>query len=271
MRVSSSMAPLAALAVAVACGMADPAAADTAAYEALLTRYVSKGPAGVNLVDYGRWQSTAPDRAALDGFIKEQQAEKPSALARDRRFAYWANLYNAITVKVILDHYPVTSIRDIKSEGVWLDTKAFTGPWVAKRVTVEGRELSLDDIEHKILRPTFKDPRVHYSVNCASIGCPNLRPKAWHAETLEADLDAAARDYVNHPRGASVGSDGALTVSSIYSWFKVDFGGTDAGVIAHLKQYAEPALAEKLKQMPTIAADRYDWGINDTAGKKTGN
>jgi len=250
---------------------AGPAAAYTAAYEALLTRYVTKGPTGVNLVDYGRWQSAASDRAALENFIKDEQTQRPSTLERNQRFAYWANLYNAITVKVILDHYPVASIRDIKSEGVWLDPKAFTGPWVAKRVTVEGHELSLDDIEHKILRPIFKDPRVHYSVNCASLGCPNLRPKAWHAETLDADLDNAARDYVNNARAATVTPDGSLKVSSIYSWFKADFGGTDAGVIAHLKQYAQLALAERLKTVSTIAADSYDWGINDTAGKRIGN
>jgi Protein of unknown function, DUF547 len=142
---------------------------------------------------------------------------------------------------------------------------------VTKRVTVEGRELSLDEIEHSILRPTFRDPRVHYSVNCASIGCPNLRPKAWHAETLDADLDAAARAYVNHPRGASIGSDGGLTVSSIYSWFKADFGGTDAGVIAHFKKFAEPDLAKRLEMVSGIGADSYDWGINDATAKGAGN
>ncbi len=172
-------------------------------------------------------------------------------------------------MKVIIDAYPVASIRDIKSRGVWLDPKAFIGPWVEKRVTVEGRELSLDEIEHTILRPTFKDPRVHYAVNCASFGCPNLRPVAWRAETLEADLDAAARDYVNHPRGAAL-DGGSLKVSSIYKWFKADFGGNDAGVIAHLQTYANPELAKKLEIVKAIGEDAYDWSLNDTGGAKTG-
>ena len=252
-------------------GWAKPAMADTslAAFDGLLGSYVTKGADGVTRVDYARWKSAGPDVEALSEFIKTQSAVAPSGLSKPAQLAYWANLYNAITLKVILDAYPVASIRDIKSKGVWLDPKAFLGPWVEKRVTVEGRELSLDEIEHAILRPTFKDPRVHYSVNCASFGCPNLRPVAWRAETLEAELDAAARDYVNHPRGAAIEA-GSLKVSSIYKWFKADFGGTDAGVIAHLKQYANPQLAKKLETLKVIGGDDYDWSLNDTKTAKTG-
>jgi Protein of unknown function, DUF547 len=110
---------------------------------------------------------------------------------------------------------------------------------------------------------------VHYAVNCASFGFPNLRPMAWRAETLEADLDAAARDFVNHPRGASISGDG-LKVSSIYKWFQADFGGTSAGVIAHLKKYANPDLAKKLNKQTAIADDAYDWSLNEAAAGKTG-
>ena len=242
---------------------------ETASYDALLQRYVSKSPDGVNRVDYGKWRATAADRAALDGFVAAQANQKPSQLTKPQQFAFWANLYNAITLKVILDAYPTNSIRDIKSKGVWLDPKAFTGPWVEKRLTVEGRELSLDEIEHKILRPTFADPRVHYSVNCASFGCPNIGTKAWRAETLDADLDAAARDYINNPRAVVAGPDG-LKVSSIYVWFKSDFGGSDAGVIAHLKKYASPELAKKLEKVSSISSDAYSWDLNDTAKAKAG-
>lgn len=259
------------MAFGVASGAAGRAqAGGETAFDGLLQRYVASGADGVNRVDYGRWQGTAADRAALDVFIKGQAALAPSKLSKPEQFAYWANLYNAITLKVILDAYPVVSIRDIKSAGVWLDPKAFTGPWVAKRVTVEGRALSLDEIEHSILRTEFKDPRVHYSVNCASYGCPNIGTKAWRAETLEAELDAAARAYVNHPRGVAVGKDGALTVSSIYSWFKADFGGTDAALIAHFKRYAGPDLVKVLDAGAKVAGDDYDWSLNDVANIKAG-
>jgi hypothetical protein len=186
-------------------------------------------------------------------------------MSRAEALAYWGNLYNAVTLKVVIDRYPVASIRDIKG-GSWLDPKAYLGPWREPRVTVEGgRRLSLDDIEHAIMRPTFKDPRVHYVVNCASYGCPNLMERAWRAATLEADLEAAARAYVNHPRGVAVLPSGALRVSSIYRWFIEDFGGTDDGVLAHLRSHAAPALAQRLAGTPSIAEHDYDWSLNRVA------
>lgn len=259
---------LRALMLVAVLGLGSVAARADAAFDGLLGRYVTQSADGVARVDYGRWRAAAADRAALDAFIAGQAGLAPSKMAKAEQFAYWANLYNAITLKVILDAYPVASIRDIKSSGVWLDPKAYTGPWVGKRVSVEGRELSLDEIEHSILRPTFGDARVHYAVNCASYGCPNIGVRGWRAETLDADLDAAAREFVNHSRGVSVSGDGRVTVSSIYVWFKADFGGNDAGVIAHLKKFAGPELAKALEKATALAGDQYDWSLNDTAKAK---
>jgi hypothetical protein len=236
--------------------------ADEAAYDALLQRYVSESADGVNRVDYARWRANTADRSALDAYVAELAAQRPSAFTRDRAFAYWVNLYNAVTLQVVLERYPVRSIRDIRSEGAGLDPRALTGPWRTRRVVVEGRRLSLDEIEHSVLRPTFRDPRVHYAVNCASIGCPDLMPRVWRAQMLEADLDAAARAYINHPRAVSVGADGGVRVSSIYRWFREDFGGLDAGVIAHLQRYAAPELAQRLRGATRIAGYDYDWALN---------
>lgn len=242
-----------------------------AAYDMLLARYVIVAQDGVNRVDYARWAANREDRRALDTYINALAMHRPSQMARVEAFAFWANLYNAITLKVILDRYPVQSIRDIKSDGVWLDPKAWLGPWRTPRVTVEGRRVSLDDIEHEIMRPTFRDPRVHYAVNCASIGCPNLMPRAWRAETLEADLDAAARAFVNHPRGVTILPNGALRISSIYRWFIEDFGGNDAGILAHLRQYANPDLAIHLRGTPPVVEDDYDWALNRPGPARTGS
>lgn len=242
--------------------LAKDADAATASFDALLKRYVLPNSDGVNRVDYGRWKASGADRAALSAFIDALAGMRPSTMQRNAAFAYWANLYNAITLKVILDRYPVASIREIKSDGLF-DPKAYLGPWRTKRVTVEGKSLSLDDIEHETMRPTFKDPLVHYSVNCASIGCPNLLTSAWRPETLEADLDAAARAFVNHRRGVEVLAGNRLRVSSIYKWFRDDFGKDDAGVIAHFKRYAAPELAAKLASATAIAEDQYDWALND--------
>ena len=159
------------------------------------------------------------------------------------------------------DHYPVSSIRQIDiSPGLFAD-----GPWGKKLITVSGEALSLNDIEHRILRPIWQDARIHYAVNCASIGCPNLLQAAFTADNTEMMLEAAARDYVNHPRGFEV-KDGQLTVSSIYVWFKRDFGRNYAEVIEHLRRYSTPERAAELAGVTEIYDDRYDWALNDAAG-----
>jgi hypothetical protein len=222
-------------------------------------------PDGVNRVRYAAWKASSADMAALDGWIMEAAMRRPSAMGRAEAFAYWANLYNGLTLQVVLARHPVRSIRDIRSTGVPFDPKGYLGPWRTRLVTVEGRRMSLDDIEHETMRPTFRDPRVHYAVNCASIGCPNLWPEAWRADTLEAALDRAAAAFVNHPRGVTVRPDGQLVVNSIYHWFREDFGDSEAGVIAHLRRHAAPALAARLGQGTRIADHAYDWSLNDAA------
>ncbi len=227
---------------------------DHSAWGGFLSRYVQPDATGLNLVRYGA--VTPGDKQALKGYIASLEAAQPTAMNRDAAMAYWINLYNAKTVDLILDNYPVESIRKIGG-GLFS-----SGPWDDKNMTVEGRSLSLNDVEHGILRPIWNDPRIHYAVNCASIGCPNLATQAWNSGNLAGMLDQAARSYVNHPRGASV-EGGRLYVSSIYEWYQVDFGGNDAGVIAHLRQYASGDLANALGGVTAIANDRYDWNLNE--------
>ena len=229
---------------------------DHSTWDGFVTTYVAQGDDGVNRVAYGR--VTDVDRTALANYIGRLETVAVSKLTRAQQLPYWINLYNALTVQVVLDHYPVASIRDIDiSPGLFAD-----GPWGKKLVTIEGEEVSLDDIEHRILRPIWKDPRIHYAVNCASIGCPNLQTVAFTADNTDSLLNEAARAYINHPRGARV-EDGKLTVSSIYDWFKADFGGTDETVIAHLNRYAEGALKNALDGIEEIDGYAYDWALND--------
>jgi hypothetical protein len=228
---------------------------DHTAWNDFLGAYVKVGKS-INRVAYRA--VTAGEKNKLADYLKKMQGTEVSKLARTEQRAYWINLYNATTLKTILDHYPVESILKIN-----ISPGAFAkGPWGKKLLKIEGEDVSLDDIEHRILRPIWKDPRTHYAVNCASIGCPNLAERAWSADKLEQMLDAGARAYVNHPRGAKV-ENGRLTVSSIYIWFKPDFGGNDAGVIAHLKKYADPDLANLLKGVSRLSDDVYDWSLND--------
>ena len=233
---------------------------DHSAWDALLKSYVKPGPDGLNRVDYAAFK--AGGHGALKDYISTLVTIDPATLNRKEQFALLANLYNAKTIDVVLEHYPVKSIKDI-SLGGGLLTVITGGPWKAKVLKMKGVELSLDDIEHGILRPTFKDPRVHYAVNCASVGCPNLGTEAFTGDMLNSQLDAAARAYVNNPRGANFGRDG-LVVSSIYSWFDADFGGNEEAVIEHLKAYAAPDLAQKLAGTKSISDYAYDWSLNDT-------
>lgn len=226
-------------------------------WDRFLDRYLDTShTSGVNLVRYG--SVTPEDRKSLEDYVSALQGIKVSDLARREQEAYWINLYNALTVKVILDHYPVRSIREINiSPGFFA-----VGPWGAKLLKIEGEDLSLNDIEHRILRPIWKDNRVHYAVNCASIGCPNLQPVAYTAKNTDHLLEEGARAYVNHSRGARIEGK-KLTVSSIYDWFRVDFGGSTDGVIEHLLLYAEEPLASELKSFEGKVRNEYDWSLNE--------
>ena len=237
----------------------DPAATatiDHGRWERFVKTYVTASPDGVNRLAYSR--VSAADRAALDDYIDRLAAFEISRYGRDEQLAYWINLYNALTIAVVLDHYPVKSILDIAiSPGLFS-----IGPWGKKLVTVDGEALSLDDIEHRILRPIWRDPRIHYAVNCASIGCPNLATMAFTGANAEDMLTRTARDYVNNPRGAEL-RNGRLVVSGGGGGWEEDFGDSDVGVIRHLRQYARPNLAAALDGVTRIAADDYDWALNE--------
>ena len=223
------------------------------AWTELLGRYVVEAEDGVNRFDYGGLKDNDDDRAALAAYIQSFETLDFDSLTDDEAFAAWANLYNALTIDHMIGRYPVRSIR----------SGYIIGPWKRVKTVADGREVSLDDIEHKILRVDWDEPRVHYAVNCASIGCPNLQTRAWEAATLDADLDVAASDFVNHPRGVSVRSRGGLKVSTIYKWFKEDFGGNEAGVIEHLLEHANDETRTAIEANRDIRGYDYDWDLND--------
>ena len=235
---------------------ASDATIDHGAWDYFLRSYVRLGSDGIARIPYAR--VTASDRERLGADLARLAGVPIGVYSRREQLAFWVDLYNELMVKLVLDHYPVSTIKNIAiSPGLFA-----VGPWGRKLITVEREALSLDDIEHRILRPIWRDPRIHYAVNCAALGCPNLQASAFTAGDTEALLDKAAREYVNHPRGATV-SGGELTVSSIYIWYETDFGGTEAGVIEHLKHYARPGLASALAAIDHISGDSYDWALND--------
>ena len=153
----------------------------------------------------------------LTEYLDEMQEIDPTHYSKDEQFAYWVNLYNAVTISLVVDEYPVDSIKEIGSQ-------VNLGPWDDIVVDVGGESLSLNNIEHGILRPIFSDNRVHYAVNCASLGCPNLSQTAFTAQNKEQQLQAAAMQFVNSEKGAAF-IDGKLvsvsythlTLPTIYS------------------------------------------------------
>ncbi|MDA9918613.1 DUF547 domain-containing protein [Erythrobacter sp.] len=228
------------------------------AWDAFLENYTELGTD--NLVRVNYLAVTTDDKQKLEAYIDSLEALDTSLYTRDAQLAYWINLYNAATVSVILDNYPVDSIRDITSGLV------DPGPWNEKRIVANGRELSLNDIEHGIVRPLWpEEPRIHYAFNCAAIGCPNLAQSAYTAENITQRLQENAVLYVNDPRGVSVAADGSLTVSKIFNWYRDDFGRSDEAIINHLKLFAKPDLKQALEQTNSIDQYAYDWSLNDTA------
>jgi Protein of unknown function, DUF547 len=231
---------------------------DHSDWDAFLMRYLRIGAEGVHRVAYG--EVTPADRALLERYIAHLAALPISQYDRAEQMAFWINLYNALVVRVVVDHYPIASIRDVGSP----PGAPGAGPWRQELVEVEGVPVSLYDIAHRILRPIWRDPRVHYALSCGAVSCPNLQPEPFEADHLEQQLSEAAMAYINHARCIRIEGD-QLGLSSLYRWYRDDFGGTDRDVINHLMAYAEPGLAMKLQGFDRIGDDGFDWRLNDAA------
>jgi hypothetical protein len=229
---------------------------DHGAFATFLERYRVLGPDGIARVRYG--DVAAADAARLARYIARLGEVEVDALDRDEQLAFWLNLFNAAVIHVVVRHYPVGSVRDID-----LDRRdVVRGPWTAAAFEVAGVALSFADIEDAILFTYWRDPRLHYALHRASLGCPNLPAEPFTGATIDARLDAAAMAYVNHPRGVAM-ADGELVVSSLYRWHLDDFGGSERGVLRHLMAFADPERAMRLQRFDGIDGDRYDWRLND--------
>ena len=236
---------------------------DHAAFDQFLGKYLVTTAAnnpvtqGASLIRYQEVSTT--DSQALIDYIDRLQNTAVSDLNRNEQLAFWINLYNAETIRVILENVPVASIRDIQTSV--FDVK---GPWNDIRLNVEGTDLALEDIENKIVRPIYQDARIHYGLNCAAIGCPNLLGEAYTADNLERNLEAQARAFINNPRGVKI-ENGELTLSRIFLWYESDYGETKDDILVHIRQYALPDLTDNLTGITSITRYEYDWSINDAA------
>lgn len=227
---------------------------DHSVWQTMLDKHVVMDSTGQTFFSYSQVDEFTANH--LNEYLLSLQALNPLTLNQNEQKAYWINLYNALTVRVILENYPVDSIRDI---GGSLFSR---GPWSKKIVELNGQTLSLNNIEHDIVRPKFNDHRIHYALNCAAKGCPNLSPTAFTGTNIDALLTDAATLFINHRRGVRFQSN-TLTVSSIFRWYKEDFVDETAALPNYLSQFAEPNLARQLKDYVGKIRFDYDWSLNE--------
>jgi len=215
-------------------------------FRELLQKFVADGS-----VNYAGFKS---QEAKLDQYLDLLQKVDPNTLSRNEQYAFYANAYNAWTIKLILTKYP--GIESIKSLGIFN-----TGPWKKKVVRLSGETVSLDHIEHDILRPRFKDPRVHFAINCAAKSCPPLRSEPFLAQKLDQQLDDATRSFINNPDSYRLEGRN-LHVSRIFKWFSEDF---DEDPLGFFLKYANPGLKKKLENSSeriNVKYLAYDWSLN---------
>jgi hypothetical protein len=226
---------------------------DHSPWQAFLDAHLVKGADGINRVRYKAMDAAA--RQELKNYVRSLAVIDPRTLTRAAQLAYWINLYNALTVDVVLDYPRKKSILRMGRKLLAL------GPWDDILVGIAGQKLTLNDIEHRILRPLYGDERVHFAVNCASLSCPDLAMTAYTAHNLERLLDEQMQVYLHHPRGLRQTKDG-FGLSSIFDWYQVDFGKDEKDLREWLA-VRRPDLAPALRDSRNRIDYAYDWQLND--------
>ena len=209
---------------------------------------VSKHVTEEGYVDY---EGFIADSVALNKYLKKLGDHHPNEnWSRDERLAYWINAYNAFTVKLILDNWPVESIKDIAGGIPFVNTA-----WDVKFIEIEGETYDLNNIEHGIIRKEFNEPRIHFAVNCAAVSCPKLRNEAYTAEKLDSQLDDQARDFINGPKNDI--SDSKAKLSRLFKWYSGDFT-EEMTVEEYVNQYSETKIGNEVE----VEFKEYDWLLN---------
>ena len=217
-------------------------------WDQLLKKHVKKD----GFVDY---KGFIGDSIELNRYLAQLSAVHPDdkSWARNEQMAYWINAYNAFTVKLIVQNYPVNSIKDIKKGIAFVNSV-----WDIKFIKIKGYTYDLNNIEHNILRPVFKDARVHAAINCASYSCPQLRNEAYTAEKLEGQLTDGMKKFLADPLRNKI-TPGKAEISSIFKWFKGDFDRDGGTLIGFINKYSEQKISDKTE--PTYLD--YNWQLNE--------
>ena len=219
------------------------AKADHSQWNSLLSDHVSSS----GKVDYKGFKS---DKAKLQKYLDELETNTVSSdWSSSEIKAYWINAYNAYTVKLMVDNYPLKSIKDLKFDG--------KSAWDRKWIKIGGSTLSLNDIEHKKLRAKYNEPRIHFAVNCASFSCPILLNEAYTASKLESQLTKQAKRFINDSSRNKISSD-KVQISKLFDWYKDDFT-SKGSIIAFLNKYS----TVKINESASVSYLTYNWSINE--------
>lgn len=221
---------------------------DHSAFDALLQRYVD----AEGLVDY---KGLSKQEAALDGYIAGLATAPFADLGRDQKLALLINAYNAFTLKLILDNYPVASIQDIPGKQ----------RWDAKRWVIAGETYSLNQIEHEQIRPKFIEPRIHFALVCAAVGCPKLRQQAYVGSRIDEQLEEQVKTIHGSPRWFQFEpGDAKVRLTRLYNWYGGDFSQVAGSPLEYAARYS-PALKQALDagNKPKIDWIDYDWALNE--------
>jgi hypothetical protein len=211
-------------------------AAATLAWNTLLTKHVKNG-----VVNYAGFKADAKD---FDAYLAMLKSVKPGTKTKED-LAFWINAYNAFTIKLVVDNYPVKSIKDINGGE----------PWKKSWIKIGESTYSLDAIENTILRTKFKEPRIHFAINCAAKSCPPLRSEAFTAMKIEEQLKEQTTAFINNPKFNTISAK-ALKLSNIFDWFKADFGD----VAVFIKKYYTGKTPPNANA--SIKYNTYDWALN---------
>ncbi len=222
---------------------------DHTLFDELLKRYVNNE----GWVDYRALQSEGDK---LNEYLKllEENGPNDQTWTKDEQLTYWINAYNAFTIRLILDYYPVASIKDIGSA---IQIPLVNTAWDIKFIEIGDQELSLNNIEHSIIRKNFDEPRIHFALVCAARSCPKLRNEAYDAARLEQQLTDQARTFLANPDKNRITKD-EMELSKIFSWYQGDFT-KEGSLVEYLNQYAPVTIHEDARK----TFKKYDWSLNE--------
>ena len=235
-----------------------------AQFSRLLSRYVDEQ----GRVDYAQLKRQAD--SALAPYLQQLAVTNPARLSRDARLAFWINAYNAYALKLIVDHYPVSTIW-ATTPGPAKPTKE-KSPFEMEIGTVADTTRTLDEIEHRIIRKRFDEPRIHFALVCAAASCPRLRREAYTGPRLDAQLDDQARTFLHDEQKNRIpGGDDRIALSRILKWYGQDFGPSTDDLQQFLARYFEGPVRDRLSRADyTVDFRPYDWSLNDQGEMKEG-